>query len=265
MQPIPSSRQYPVRVHALLAPRQARTRRPRGVALRQLFAAVALGLLATACGTAEAEPERTGATAAAQPDSAHAALLARADLGRIMGAESAPVWLVVISDFQCPYCKVWHDETQPLVERDFVRTGKVRLAYLNFPSSSHRNAWPAHEAAMCAAEQDAFWPLSEAIFATQGDWKTRVNAAAFFDSLAGTLPLDRPRLRSCIADGALRATIRADYERSVRIGIGSTPSFLVQSAAGTRALIGAQPYAAFKGALDQALSEVAAGNHSPAN
>ncbi len=216
-----------------------------------------LALAVTACGTAEAEPERTapGATAP-QPDSAHAALLARADLGRIMGSADADVWLVVISDFQCPYCKVWHDETQPLVERDFVRTGRVRLAYLNFPSSSHRNAWPAHEAAMCAAEQDAFWPLSEAIFATQGDWKSRANAAAYFDSLAGTLPLDHARLRACIADGSLRATIRADYQRSVRIGIGSTPSFLVQSAAGTRALIGAQPYAAFKDALDAALAQV---------
>jgi len=218
-----------------------------------LLATLALTLVACDTATPRAEaaaPEGTPDPVEAQADTALDALRARADLGRIKGAESAPVWLVVISDFQCPFCKRWHDETAPRIDREYVRTGKVRVAYLNYPISSHRNAAPAHDAAMCAAEQGKFWPMADALFATQGAWKDRGNAVAYFDSIAGSLPLDRPRLRTCISEGGLRALIQADLERSIRRGIGSTPTFFV----GGRMIVGAQPFEIFKDALDRDLA-----------
>ena len=227
-----------------------RTPRPPTYLLALAFAAVA-----GACDSLPgAESPASGATAAAvqaAPDSARDALVRRADNGRIMGSDSSTVWLVVLSDFQCPYCKVWHDETAPLIEREYVRSGRIRIAYLNLPISSHRNAWPAHESAMCAAEQGAFWPVADAIFATQRRWKDLADAPAFFDSLTSTLALDHARLRACIAGGQLRPLIKADLDRATRIGVGSTPSFFI----GTRVLVGAQPYEAFKRALDEALAE----------
>ena len=66
---------------------------------------------------------------------------ARADRARIRGAETATVWLVEISDFQCPFCKQWHDETFAKIDQEYVKTGKVRMAYLNFPLTRiHKNA-----------------------------------------------------------------------------------------------------------------------------
>ncbi len=192
------------------------------------------------------------AAVAQQPDadSARNALLTRADLGRVRGQASAPVWIVVISDFQCPFCKRWHEETAPALERNYVRTGKARIAYLNFPINTHRNAQPAHELAMCAAEQDRFWPVADRLFATQNEWKSLLDPTPFFDALAAALPLDQPRLRACLTGGQTRALIRSDYDRSVRIGVGSTPSFLI----GGTPLIGAQPYEAFAAAIDAALA-----------
>lgn len=192
----------------------------------------------------------------ARSDSARTALMARADLGRIQGAETAPVWVVVISDFQCPFCKRWHDETAPRIIQNYVRSGKVRMAYLNLPISTHRNAWPAHEAAMCAAEQDKFWPVADAIFDTQGAWKSRNDPVAFFDSLTRTLPLDHARQRSCVSEGRQRPLIQADYDRASRAGIGSTPTFFV----GSQVLVGAQPYEAFARAIDAALAAAARPN-----
>ncbi len=237
--------------------------------------AVALLLLAglAACDSAVAEGRAatsapgTAATAGSVPtDTARAALLTRADLGRIRGTAAGEnvVWLVVVSDFQCPYCKVWHDETGPQVERDYVRTGKIRIAYLNFPLSTHRNAWPAHEAAMCAAEQGQFWPVADALFATQSAWKGRSDGVAYFDSLtravARTTALDHARLRRCIASGDTRALVQADFDRSLRRGVGSTPTFFV----GGQMLLGAQPYAAFQRALDAALAAAAKPAPKPA-
>lgn len=217
--------------------------------------ALAFALLAS-CTSHDADAAATGGRSEADapdvaPDTARDALLRRADLGRIVGDDSAATWLVVISDFQCPFCKRWHEETAPRIEREYVRTGRVRMAYLNLPISTHRNAWPAHEVAMCAAEQDRFMPAADALFATQDAWKRLVDPRAFFDSLARSLPLDHARYGRCLAAGQLRPLIQADYDRATRLGIGSTPSFLV----GERMIIGAQPFEAFKDALDAALAK----------
>src|SRR3954468_23378734 len=71
------------------------------------------------------------------------AVLARADAARIQGSKDAPVWIVEISDFQCPYCKMWHDSTYPAIKKQYVDAGIVRLAYVNLPLSMHPNSVPA--------------------------------------------------------------------------------------------------------------------------
>lgn len=216
------------------------------------FPALAALLVALAgCDAASASTD--AAPAAAPADTARDNRLTRADLGRIAGQESAAIWLVVISDFQCPFCKRWHEETGPRIEREYVRNGKVRIAYLNLPISTHRNAPPAHEAAMCAAEQDRFWPVADAIFATQNAWKSRRDPVLFFDSLSVPLVSDAARFRRCIAEGGTRALIDADVNRVTRLGVGSTPTFLV----GPQVIVGAQPYEVFRDVLDAALAAAA--------
>ncbi len=217
-------------------------------------------LLLAACGAAAADASATTASAApaadaATPalDTARDALIARADLGRIEGRDSATVWIVVISDFQCPFCKRWHEQTAPRLITNYVRTGKARIAYLNLPINTHRNAPPAHEAAMCAAEQGAFWPVADALFATQDAWKSKFDVEPYFDSLATRHVRDIPRFRRCIRDGATRALIDADVSRVNRLGVGSTPTFLI----GRQVLVGAQPYEVFARAVDAALAESA--------
>lgn len=221
-----------------------------------------LALALAACDAERADASATAASpAASRPatpapgDTARDALINRADLGRIEGRDSAAVWIVVISDFQCPYCKRWHEQTAPRLVANYVRTGKVRIAYLNLPIASHRNAQPAHEAAMCAAEQGAFWPVADALFATQDTWKSKFEPEPFFDSLATRHVRDQARYRRCIAEGATRSLIDADVSRVNRIGVGSTPTFLI----GRQMIIGAQPYEAFARAVDAALAESSTG------
>lgn len=204
----------------------------------------------TAALAASTSPAATAAVDAPAADSLRDALIARADLGRIAGRDSASVWIIVISDFQCPFCKRWHEETQPRIEANYVRSGKARIAYINLPISTHRNAQPAHEAAMCAAEQDAFWPVADALFKTQNDWKAKFDVEPYFDSLATRHVRDAARYRSCIRDGHTRALIATDVSRVTRMGVGSTPTFII----GNRMLVGAQPYEAFATAIDAALA-----------
>ena len=176
---------------------------------------------------------------------------AAADRGRIRGSATAPVWLIEISDFQCPFCKQWHDASFAAIDSEYVKTGKVRLAYLNFPLSSiHAHARAAAEAAMCASVQGKFWQMHESLFATQEKWEGQANPVPTFDSLAVAAGVDARAWRDCMTSHATAKLIDADHDRSRSAGVQSTPTFFI----GDRKLEGAYPTDAFRAAIDSALA-----------
>ena len=215
--------------------------------------AVSLSLvLGLGCGGSEAEGDTTRAGAsrasrAAPPDS----ITARADAARIQGSLNAPVWVVEVSDFQCPFCKTWHDSVYRTLRREFVAPGSVRLAYVNYPLPNHANAFPAAEAAMCAGVQNRFWEMHDGLFDSQTRWASLPNASAIFDSVARANGVDVTAMRQCIASGATRALIRADAERAQESGVEATPSFII---GGDVVIRGAQPIETFRNAIGQKLS-----------
>ncbi len=71
-----------------------------------------------------------------------------------MDPSDAPVMIVEFSDYQCPYCKIWHDEVLPLILAEYG--DQVRYIYRDYPLRGHSEAQPAAEAANCAGEQDAY-------------------------------------------------------------------------------------------------------------
>lgn len=188
--------------------------------------------------------------AAAPTDSA----LVIADQARTRGASSAPLWMIIISDFQCPYCKQWHDETWPSIDHDYVATGKLRVAYVNFPLSIHPFAKPAAEAAMCAAVQDKFWPVQDALFKSQDEWVASGNPRPKFEAIATAAGVDVTKWKACMDSHRTMPLIEADYDKAASAGVQSTPSFFI----GNEALAGAAPYAQFKTIIDRQLARVSA-------
>jgi protein-disulfide isomerase len=177
--------------------------------------------------------------------------ITQADLARIQGSATAPVWVIEVSDFQCPFCKQWHDQTYTALRDQYVKTGKIRLAYVNFPLGSHVHAWPAAESAMCAGAQGRFWPMHDALFVTQGMWESAGSPTAVFDSLASANGVDMRRWRECVKSGIMRPLIQADHDRAARAGAGATPTFMI----GDQILTGAQPISALAQAIDSALAK----------
>ena len=164
-----------------------------------------------------------------------------------MGDSTASLWVIMASDFQCPYCKQWHDAAFQSIVRDYVNTHKVRLAFLNMPLSIHPNAVPAAEAAMCASVQNKFWPVHEALFASQPQWEALPNPVAKFDSIITAAGVDMPRWRDCMTKHSTLALIQADRDRARQAGVRSTPTFFV----GSKTLEGSD--ADVRGAIDAAL------------
>jgi protein-disulfide isomerase len=215
----------------------------------------ALALL-LACAPANNTRQGGESTSVTRAETTHVAIpraptdsnITRADLARIQGSASAPVWVIEVSDFQCPYCKQWHDQTYPTLRDQYVKTGKIRLAYVNFPLAMHVHAFPAAEAAMCAGAQDKFWPMQDALFTTQARWESLGSPTAVFDSLARSNGLDMARWRECVKSGRMRPLIEADHDRAQRAGASATPSFMI----GDKLLTGAQPISEFQKAIDSA-------------
>ena len=224
-------------------------------------AATFIALVFSACSKPEPSPASSVAGApAAVVNSAPSAtltggdstgLLARADRGRIRGDTTAKVWLVIVSDFQCPYCRQWHDESFATVVRDYVDTGKLRVAYVNFPLKIHPNAIPSAEAAMCASVQGRFWEMHDALFRTQSRWAAMPDPKPLFDSLATSLGADAAPFKSCVESTVMRQMIDADERRGSDAGVQATPTFFV----GDEKIEGAVPLPDLRAALDRALAK----------
>jgi protein-disulfide isomerase len=212
-----------------------------------------LALAVVGCGPSESASQSGRVEATGKLDARTQAMLTASDKGRIQGDSTATVWLVEVSDFQCPYCKMWHDSTYPAIQREFVKTGIVRMAYVNYPLEMHPNAKPAAEAAMCASAQDKFWPMHDKIFHTQASWAPLQNPSAVFDSLAGASGVDRLEWRRCMETGAIRLLLATDQQYGVNAKIRSTPTFYI----GSEAISGAAPIQAFREAIGRARAKAA--------
>jgi len=207
----------------------------------------------SANGSSAAAPASTATTAGDVSGTASIApqdsISAKADRGRILGDSTAKVWLVMASDFQCPFCKQWHDSSFAGIVQKYVKPGRVRLAYLNMPLSIHQFAKPSAEAAMCASVQDKFWPMHDSLFATQRIWERLQDPSSFFDTLANHNHVEMGSWRTCMSKHLTLPLIEADYDRGRTTGVNSTPTFFVGSIRLTSA------DADVAGALDAALAK----------
>ena len=214
----------------------------------------ALALLLAGGGTACAQqPAPSGARAPASAAAADS-LLPRADSGRTKGSETAAVTLIEVSDFQCPYCRQFAETTYRQLDSAYIRTGKVKMLFINYPLPGHQSAYIASEAAMCASVQGKFWPMHDRLFATQRDWSSATDAARRFEGFATELGLDMASFRDCTANDRVAQLIIGDALKAAGGGISGTPAFVIN---GTRFLGGAVTFDQMKAELDAALASPA--------
>ena len=143
------------------------------------------------------------------------------------GRADAPVTVVEYSDFQCPGCGYFATQLEAQFERDYVDTGKVRLVYHDFPLSQHRNAIPAAEAARAAADQNAFWPMHDLLFARQAEWAESPQPLALFAGYAAQLKLDRAAFEQAMASHTHRDEILRLQQQALQARIMQTPTFMI--------------------------------------
>ena len=166
---------------------------------------------------------------------------------RSKGSPSAPVTVYEMSDFQCPYCRRFSQETFPALEQNYVNTGKIRWVFINYPLTDiHPHAAAAAQLALCAARQNRFWRVHDLLFQYQETWAPLKEAGPFFVSLADSAKLSKNVLLACLEAPETIQAVQADAEGAARSGAGSTPTFYIEGGL----LEGAVPLKVFRQVLD---------------
>lgn len=165
----------------------------------------------------------------------------------VAGPVDAPVALVVFSDYQCPFCAKWNDETLPLL-MEHVESGDLRVEWRDvnvFGSASERAA----KASYAAALQGKFWEYHDELFAGgEHRSQTQLSEEALI-TLAEDLDLDPDRFATDFASAETAEEIDNNAQLGMDLGAHSTPAFLL----GGQPIMGAQPSQVFLDAFQDAL------------
>lgn len=159
------------------------------------------------------------------------------------GDATAPVTIVEYTDYQCPYCARHVAETFPTILTEMIDTGRVRYVIKDFPLDNiHPQARAAAVAARCAGEQDAYWPMHDALFAQQAEWSGQeATLSGVFAAMAADLGLESAAFATCLADGRYDAAIQANQDEGFALGVNGTPAFFIDGFP----ISGAQPFDLF--------------------
>jgi protein-disulfide isomerase len=183
-----------------------------------------------------------GAPAGAQTTSADTLIAPRAK-----GDPKAPVTVYEMGDFQCPFCRNFAVETMPLLDQEYIATGKVRWVFINYPIPSlHPNAEAAAEFAACASREGRFWPTHDWLYADQSKWAELKDPTPVFAQEMPKLGLSPSKMGSCLTGGTGRQMVRSDSIGASQSGAHSTPSFYIEGGL----MSGALPVEVFRHVLD---------------
>jgi protein-disulfide isomerase len=195
------------------------SRRGFGVAIGAAVLAAAALILASLLGAGETSTTQTPT----RPAEAVSPFAGIPESGLSLGARDAPVTLVEYADLQCPYCALWAADVLPVLVRDYVRPGRVRLVFhgLAFLGPDSETAL---RASLAAAEQNRLWPFVHELYARQGPenggWVNGALAPA-----AGRAGVQLGHIRRDSHSIAVERQMLAARRAAERAGVHGTPSF----------------------------------------
>lgn len=180
----------------------------------------------------------------------------------ILGDKNAKLTLVEFSDYECPFCKKTFNEILPNLKKNYIDTGKVRLVYKDLPLPFHQNAAKEAEAAQCAKDQGgdvAYFKYHDQIFTKTNSGGTGITLEQL-PALAKEAGLNVTQFQKCLDSGQFKAEVDKDLTEAQKVGANGTPTWFLGKTTGPESvegiiLVGAQPFSAFKSAIDQQLSQ----------
>ena len=173
-----------------------------------------------------------------------------------LGDASAPLTIVEFSDFECSYCRRFHERVFPQLKSEYINTGLVRFVHKDLPLPFHPHALEAAAAARCAGEQNRYWELYSGLLKQQKCLDCNGVLA-----IAAEGELDTTILQACMERESTVAMINANRSEASLHNINATPTFVIgptqsNGSLDGRVIEGALPWDTFKSTIDQALRDL---------
>jgi len=173
------------------------------------------------------------------------------DPNKTAGNPSAPVTVQIFSDFECPACKAFHDNSLPQLQRDFVATGKVFLVYREFPLPIHAHSREAANYAVAAAHLSMYQPVADVLFRDQTAWSAN---GKVWETVASVLTLSQQNKVKAAADGAsVLGEILRDVNAGHAVPVTGTPMLVVSRGSKIYPVSGTLNYAILRSLIDDLL------------
>jgi len=168
----------------------------------------------------------------------------------VMGNINAPITILEWGDYQCTFCYKFHQNTLDIINEDFIKTGKVKIIFKDFPLNGPDSKLAA-EASYCAQDQEKYWQYHDELYKNWGGertgWITRESLTKF----AETVDLDIEKFNKCLDDHKYENKVDLLYAFGKEIGIDATPSFLVFNDEKIIKIRGNQPLEVFLKTFDE--------------
>jgi len=201
-------------------------------------------------------PAPQPAQAPSQPG-APAILRISLDDDPMKGDPDAPLTIIEFSDFQCPFCSRFYEQTLSQIEEKYIDTGKVNFVYRDLPLDSlHPNARPAHIAAECADEKGKFWEYHDVLFEKQSEWSSLPSAdlQITLTKYATDMGLQSTEFETCLNSQEIDDEVNNDTLDAAKYAATGTPTFFIGTEKdGFVKMSGAQPFASFQLTIDSQL------------
>ena len=172
------------------------------------------------------------------------------------GDSKAPVAIVEYADFECPFCGMYARQVYPQIDENYIKTGKVKFFYRDFPIPTHSHALSAARAARCAGEQGKYWEIHDNLFANQ----TALGLNDIFER-AKKFGIDVQKLSECLSSEKYAEDIRKGMAEAQQLGVQATPTFFLgfigsngDAVSVEKRIVGAAPYEVFRTDLDALLA-----------
>jgi len=165
------------------------------------------------------------------------------DTDYIRGNPNAPILLIEYSDYDCPFCKQYHDTMNQIMD-EFGVDGRVAWVYRQFPIEQlHPNSPRISEAALCVGDiagSNAFWQFSDLIF-EQRELDAPTNVIRLPD-YAERVGVSRDDYTSCMDSGRMQQTVFDSVKDGFDAGIRGTPYTYVVAGNEQAVINGARSY-----------------------
>ncbi len=168
----------------------------------------------------------------------------------ILGDSNAPITILEWGDYQCTFCYKFHQNTLDTINDDFIKTGKVKLLFKDFPLNGPDSILAA-EAAYCAEDQEKYWQYHNELYKNWGGEKTGWITRESLDRFAVTVDLDLVEFNTCLDEHKYQNRVITHHEFGKEIGIDATPSFLVFNDQKIIKIRGNQPLEVFLKTFDE--------------